>query len=118
MAINKSSEFEHRKIRLAQLSKALGHPARLAILELVKDDSICNCGDIAKKLPLAQSTISQHIKILKDANLIEGKVKGIKICYEISTESLNELKINLGDFIKVLNEKRVNNSDIKTQKCL
>ncbi len=61
--------------------KALGHPARIAILEVLVKKQACICGDIVEELPLSQSTVSQHLKELKDVGLIKGDIEGTKVCY-------------------------------------
>jgi len=66
---------------LARLAKALGHPARVAIIRLLLRRDTCMCGEIVEQLPLAQSTVSQHLKQLKDAGLIRGEVDGPRVCY-------------------------------------
>jgi DNA-binding transcriptional ArsR family regulator len=66
---------------LARLAKALGHPARVAIIRLLLRRDTCVCGEIVDELPLAQSTVSQHLKQLKDAGLIRGEVDGPRVCY-------------------------------------
>jgi ArsR family transcriptional regulator len=67
--------------RFAELAQALGHPARIAIIRLLKDRETCICGEIVEVLPLAQSTVSQHLKVLKDAGWIQGQVDGPRVCY-------------------------------------
>ncbi|MEX1025052.1 MAG: metalloregulator ArsR/SmtB family transcription factor [Planctomycetota bacterium] len=67
--------------QLARLAKALGHPARVAILRLLLRRDTCVCGEIVDELPLAQSTVSQHLKQLKEAGLIRGEVEGPRVCY-------------------------------------
>ncbi len=80
-------------VRLARLCKALGHPARLAILRyLAGRRGTCTCGDIVDQLPLAQSTVSQHLKVLKDAGLIVGEVEPPRVCYCLNERALEELK--------------------------
>jgi ArsR family transcriptional regulator len=79
--------------RLAQLGKALGHPARVAILRhLASRRGTCTCGEIVDQLPLAQSTVSQHLKVLKDAGLILGYVEPPRMCYCLNERTLDELK--------------------------
>lgn len=74
------------------MAKALGHPARIAIIEyLIKVDT-CICGDIVNELPLAQPTISQHLKELKNAGLIKGNVEGNSICYCMDEKAINKLQ--------------------------
>ncbi len=78
--------------RLAELAKALGHPARVQILRLLIDRTSCICGDIVEVLPLAQSTVSQHLKVLKEAGLIQGEIDGPRVCYCVQPAALAELK--------------------------
>ena len=81
---------------LATLAKALGHTARVQILRLLARRSSCVCGDIVDELPLAQSTVSQHLKVLKDAGLIRGDVDGPRVCYCIEPRALRRLKALVG----------------------
>jgi len=78
---------------LAALTKALGHPARVQILRLLLRRGACICGDIVEKLPLAQSTVSQHLKVLKEVGLIRGDIDGPRICYCIEPRALRRLKV-------------------------
>jgi DNA-binding transcriptional ArsR family regulator len=77
---------------LARLAKAIGHPVRIHILRLLSQTPGCMCGVIFREIPLAQSTISQHLKVLKEAGLIEGEVDLPRICYCTKTETLLRLK--------------------------
>jgi ArsR family transcriptional regulator, arsenate/arsenite/antimonite-responsive transcriptional repressor len=79
------------QIELAQLAKALGHPARVRILHLLLSRDACYCGQIVDELPLAQATVSQHLKVLKDAGLIIGEIEGLHTCYCASRPRLTEL---------------------------
>ena len=81
MGATKSYEFSTKENRLAKYAKALAHPARVAILKLLANKATCQCGDIVEELPLSQSTVSQHLKELKDAGLIKGEIDGAKVCY-------------------------------------
>lgn len=81
---------------LAMLAKAIGHPARVQILRLLTTRQSCVCGDIVDELPLAQSTVSQHLKILKDAGLIRGDVDGPRVCYCIEPRTLRRFKALIG----------------------
>lgn len=83
--------------RSAAIAKALGHPARIAILKLLAQRSTCFCGDITEVLPLAQSTVSQHLKALKSAGLINGEVEGVRTCYCLNPEGIKELKSTLSE---------------------
>ena len=78
---------------LAALAKAVGHPARIRILGLLARRSTCGCGDLVDALPLAQSTISQHLKVLKAAGLVQGTIDGARVCYCIRPEGLRRLKV-------------------------
>ena len=98
MGITKSEEFSVKDNRVARYAKALSHPARIAILKLLVKKQACICGDIVDELPLSQSTVSQHLKELKEAGLIKGDIDGARVCYCIDEEewqrarqSLNEL---------------------------
>ncbi|MCK6611196.1 MAG: metalloregulator ArsR/SmtB family transcription factor [Bacteroidia bacterium] len=92
MGVSKTEQFSQQQNQMANLAKAMGHPARIAILEyLVKTDS-CICGDIVNELPLAQPTVSQHLKELKNAGLIQGSIEGTSICYCVNHETLDILK--------------------------
>jgi ArsR family transcriptional regulator len=81
---------------LAILTKAVGHPARVAILRLLVRREACVCGDIVDELPLAQSTVSQHLKVLKEAGLIRGDIAGPRVCYCVEPRALRRLKALVG----------------------
>ncbi len=81
---------------LAALAKAIAHPARVQILRILVRKTSCICGDIVDELPLAQSTVSQHLKILKEAGLIRGEVDGPRVCYCIEPAALRRLKALVG----------------------
>ncbi len=78
---------------LARLAKALGHPARVQIMRLLARQKTCMYGDIAEHLPLAQSTVSQHLKILKEAGLVRGTIDSPRVCYCVEPRELRRLKI-------------------------
>jgi ArsR family transcriptional regulator len=88
MGATKSEEFSVKDNRLAAYAKALAHPARIAILKLLIRKQACICGDIVEELPLSQSTVSQHLKELKQAGLIKGDIEGAKVCYCIDEKEL------------------------------
>ncbi len=92
MAITKAKLFDTSQKRSAELMKALGHPARIAILELLAERNTCICGDIANELPLAQSTVSQHLKALKEAGIIKGEIDGVRTCYCLDEEGIAEME--------------------------
>lgn len=102
MALTKADKFNKKQVRTAVLAKALGHPARVAILEILARRNTCICGDITDELPLAQSTVSQHLKALKKAGIIKGEIDGVRTCYCINEEAVDELNNLLGIFIDEL----------------
>src|SRR6266496_3945717 len=81
---------------LAALAKAVGHPARVQILRLLVRREACICGDIVDELPLAQSTVSQHLKVLKEAGLVRGDIDGPRVCYCVEPRALRRLKALVG----------------------
>jgi ArsR family transcriptional regulator, arsenate/arsenite/antimonite-responsive transcriptional repressor len=81
MGLTKSDQFTESQNELATFAKALGHPARVAIIEFLLKTDKCICGDIVNELPLAQPTVSQHLRELKEAGLIKGNIEGTAICY-------------------------------------
>jgi ArsR family transcriptional regulator len=95
MGTTKSEEFSVKDNRIATYAKALAHPARVAILKLLIQRQACICGDIVDVLPLSQSTVSQHLKELKEAGLIKGDISGVKVCYCIDDEELTKAKTAL-----------------------
>lgn len=103
MTASKTAQFESRFIALARLAKALSHPARIAILEALSRKATCICGEIVEVMPLAQSTVSQHLKELKDAGLIKGKIDGAKSCYCLNSDTIGELDRLLCALQKKLN---------------
>jgi DNA-binding transcriptional ArsR family regulator len=92
MGITKTEHFTTTQNELAILAKAIGHPARIAIIEYLLKTESCICGDIVNVLPLAQPTVSQHLKELKNAGLIKGNIEGNAICYCLNEEGFNKLK--------------------------
>src|SRR3954462_15628736 len=90
MAISKKTEFTSKDQQIAAFAKALSHPARVAILRAIAKRGTCICGEIVEVLPLAQSTVSQHLKDLKESGLIQGDVEGTKSCYCIAWDVLEK----------------------------
>ena len=90
MGTTKTENFNKVQNRIAELAKAIGHPARIAILEVLIKRNACICNDIVEELPLSQSTISQHLKALKEAGLIKGDIEGTSICYCIDEKVWKE----------------------------
>lgn len=85
MGVTKTENFTLEQNRLAELAKALGHPARIAILQHLLKVNTCICGDLVDELPLAQPTISQHLKALKSAGIIKGQIEGTSVNYCIDS---------------------------------
>ena len=102
MAYNKSELFNTELQTCATLFKALGHPARLAILEYLADTKTCITGDLADELPLGRTTVNQHLKELKDAGLIQGTTEGAKTCYCLDPKNVRMLRSIVEKFINNL----------------
>ena len=83
--------------RLVELARALGHPARVRIVRLLAQRDSCICGELVDELPLAQATVSQHLKVLKDAGIIAGRVQGPAVCYWLVPQALAELDEAVGE---------------------
>ena len=98
MGATKTEEFTIKDNKLATYAKALAHPARVAILKLLIKKQACVCGDIVDELPLSQSTVSQHLKELKEAGLIKGDIEGKKVCYCIDQKEWEIAKSYLYSF--------------------
>ncbi|MBL7893819.1 MAG: winged helix-turn-helix transcriptional regulator [Bacteroidia bacterium] len=92
MGLSKTEEFTVKDNKIAKYAKALAHPARIAILQLLIKKQSCVCGDIVEDLPLSQSTVSQHLKELKEAGLIKGDIEGVKVCYCIDEKEWESAK--------------------------
>lgn len=98
MGLAKTEDFTVKQNKLARYAKALSHPARIAIVELLLKKQACVCGDIVDELPLSQSTVSQHLKELKEAGLIKGDIEGVKVCYCIDEKEWQQAKQYLATF--------------------
>ena len=81
MGLIETKEFTAKENKIAKYARALGHPARIAILNIIIKNQSCICGEIVDELPFSQSTVSQHLKELKEAGLIKGDIEGTKVCY-------------------------------------
>ena len=92
MGITKTAGFTELQNRRAVIFKALGHPARVAIIEMLINRQACICNDMVEELPLSQSTISQHLRELKEVGIIKGEIEGTSICYCINESVWNEIK--------------------------
>ncbi len=101
MGLTKTEIFTAEQNRLATMLKALAHPARIAILQQIINANACICGDLSAELGLAQPTISQHLKELKTAGLIQGTIEGVSICYCIEPTAWKLLSGQLKDFFNL-----------------
>lgn len=105
MGLTKANEFTKIQNDLAVLTKALGHPARIAILQFLVKSKSCMCGDIVNELPLSQSTVSQHLKELKKVGLIKGDIEGPAVCYCIDANAWRKAKKTLLNFFEIYPDK-------------
>ena len=108
MGLVKAEKFTDRQNEIALLAKAFGHPARVAILQHLFSIKGCNCGDLVNEIGLAQPTISQHLKELKQMGLIQGTIEGTSVCYCIHAENWTKMKSLIVDFL---------NQDIPLSDC-
>jgi len=108
MGASKTEHFSDEQNTIAIIAKALGHPARIAIVEHLLKVNACICGDIVNELPLAQPTVSQHLKELKNAKIIKGTIEGNSICYCIDENTLNHLRSYFENITKQLEIKSSN----------
>ena len=92
MAKSQGDRFSTEQQDLAELAKALSHPARIAVLDVLASRNVCVCGEIVLELPLSQATVSQHLKVLKEAGLITGSIDGPKSCYCVNWKKLAEAR--------------------------
>ena len=99
MGITKSEIFSQEQNKIASMAKVLGHPARISILQYLFESESCICGDLVDKIGLAQPTISQHLKELKNAGLIKGNIEGTSVCYCINKENWILMKKLLISFL-------------------
>ena len=99
MGLSKTESFGTRENRIADLARALGHPARVAILQFLAEQNSCICGEIVDRLPLSQATVSQHLAELKRVGLIKGSIEGPRVCYCIDRKAWNEAKQLLTGFL-------------------
>lgn len=106
MGISKIDMFTDQQNQIATTAKALGHPARIAIIEYLLSVDTCICGDIVNNLPLAQATVSQHLKELKNAGFIHGNIEGNSICYCLDESVFNTLKIYFSNIITKVTEQK------------
>lgn len=108
MGLSKTEIFTDLQNEIALYAKVLGNPARVAILEYLFNINTCVCGDLVNEIGLAQPTISQHLKELKNLGLIQGNVEGTSVCYCINKENWSKMKIVMNNFL---------NQDVQKEKC-
>ena len=96
MGVTKALVFTEEQYRIAELAKALAHPARIAIIQHLLKEKSCVCGDLVEVLPLAQATVSQHLKELKQIGLIKGEINPPRVCYCINEPVWEEAKSVFG----------------------
>ena len=108
MGITKTEMFTDKQNNLATLFKVLGHPARIAILQHIINQKTCICNDLVEELGLAQATISQHLKELKNIGIIQGTIEGKSVCYCIEEKVWQEIQQEFNVFF---------NQDVKTNQC-
>jgi len=101
MGLTKSEIFTQEQNRIAKVAKVLGHPARIAILQHLFKINSCVCGDLVEVVGLAQPTISQHLKELKNLKIIIGNIEGTSVCYCINQEEWKAIKSLLKDFLNL-----------------
>ncbi|HCN83822.1 MAG TPA: transcriptional regulator [Sphingobacteriaceae bacterium] len=99
MGLTKTEIFTEEQNKLALMLKAMAHPARIAILQNIIQVKACICGDMVDELGLAQATISQHLRELKNAGLIKGTIEGVTVCYCINSENWKLLERHLSSFM-------------------
>jgi DNA-binding transcriptional ArsR family regulator len=105
MGASKSESFSIANNEIASIFKALSHPARIAIIDYLLTVDSCICGDIVNELPLAQPTISQHLAVLKNANIIKGNIEGTAICYCINPDTIAKIVSHFGAITTQLKKK-------------
>lgn len=109
MAFARKEEFSRREINVADFAKALAHPARIAILTTLAEKQECICGDLVVDLPLAQSTVSQHLKALKELGIIKGTIDGPRSRYCIDWKAFDRYSLNLTEWLNAISKLRKNN---------
>ncbi|MCV6628869.1 MAG: metalloregulator ArsR/SmtB family transcription factor [Flavobacteriaceae bacterium] len=106
MGTTKSQIFNNKQNEVARYAKVLGHPARVAILQELFKMKSCFCGSLVDVIGLAQPTISQHLKELKNAGLVQGTIEGTSVCYCINEQGWAQMQVVLGEFVSTDIEKK------------
>jgi DNA-binding transcriptional ArsR family regulator len=104
MGLSKTEGFTKNQVDLAALAKAMGHPARIASLHFLATRKTCVCGDIVDELPLSQSTVSQHLKELKNVGLIKGDIERPSVCYCINEKTWSKAQKSLNELFQRFNK--------------
>ena len=99
MGLTKTDLYSEEQLMVAELARAMAHPARVAIIQFLMTKSTCITGDIVNEIGLAQATISQHLRVLKDVGLIRGTIEGTSVCYCINPGRWNECQKVLSLFL-------------------
>ena len=107
MANNKKKIFGDDSLKVADFAKAISHPARVEILKILAQKNSCICGEIVLEIPLAQSTVSQHLKELKDAGLISGVIDGPRSCYCLNIEGIARMSALFGDLLSLVKTENI-----------
>ena len=115
MSKSKTAEFSSSEVEIAEIAKALSHPARIKILKILAQENVCMCGEIVDLLPLAQATVSQHLKELKKIGLIKGEVEGPKTCYCIDTEMALSALEKINSIAKEINKEEKKSCKTQTR---
>ena len=102
MVVASAGRFLEEQTQLAEWSKAVAHPARIAILQFIARRNTCICGEIVDELPLAQSTVSQHLKELERVGLIKGEIEGTKVCYCLDRETILQFQRSARELFEIL----------------
>lgn len=105
MGISKTIDYTRKELEIAKYAKALAHPARIAIIQLLLKKQACVCGDIVDELPISQSTVSQHLKELKEVGLIKGEIEGTSVCYCLDEKAWSKASYL---FVELFNNVAVN----------
>ena len=108
MGATKTADYTTKELSIAKYAKALSHPARIAILNLLLKKQSCICGDNVEELPLSQSTVSQHLKELKEAGLIKGDIDGVSVCYCIDEKEWKKANSLINSFMELFKGNKSN----------
>ena len=108
MGVSKTEVFTDKQNQVAKLAKAIGHPARVAIIDYLLEQNTCICKNIVEELPLSQPTISQHLKELKNVGLIRGTIQGNTVCYCLDKSGFEQLQSYCSEVLQKINRQNQN----------